>query len=146
MYSVANIGKIMHYYSMWIDKDESVTFYDSLLDECYSFSVTEDDSSYIALVAPLLEPIPRTLFLFKIPYYESFRNIQILSERTSEQLCKLTDHILYNFMKLKEYGLENRDSVNVWLSNQSLRCDTDFLGDHLVIVKQSRMFSGVTGT
>ena len=146
MYSTANVGKIMHYYSMWINSDESVTFYDSLLDQCQSFSVTEDENSYIELVASLLEPISRTLFLFTIPYHESFRNIQILSERTSERLCKLTDHILYNFMKLKEYGLENRYSVDVWLSNQSLRYETDFLGDHLVIVKQSRMFSCVTGT
>jgi len=146
MYSTSTCGKIMHYYSMWIESNDYLTFYDSLLDQWQLFSVHDDESSYIRFVAPLLESVPRTLFLFKIPYYESFRNTQILSENTTETLGKWTDHIIYNFMNLKEYGFENRYSITLWPSNAILRFDQDFLGDHLVIVKQSRMFSQVTGT
>ena len=139
-----------HYYTIWIGKGTASAVYDPL-NTITRFTDDNEDSLKTINEMALFESKQRTFFLFKLSLHESGQIDTIEADNLAQAINGRTDHILFDILKLPNYGFERNRSFGFALCSVPLQLAEDggdedaMFGNPFVIVKLSNVYNEHTG-
>ena len=139
-----------HYYTIWIGKGNASAVYDPL-NTITRFTDDNEDSLKSINEMAIFESKQRTFFLFKLSLRESGQIDTIEADNLAQAINGRTDHILFDILKLPNYGFERNRSFGFALCSVPLQLAEDggdedaMFGNPFVIVKLSNVYNEHTG-